>query len=152
MDFIFQFLRYINILTSSIKMSKSFQNLINHLVFQNQEIYITIDQWSETLTYQEFSQFKKDQQKNSLLWKEYQDSGIVIVKPIKKEITVQIFDYDNSRNITRTVQMKVGEEIFLAENVTQEQVKNDPDFDFWKKRYDKEFKKLALEKIKKNEN
>lgn len=128
-------------------MTQNFKKFINHVIINNQKIFVTIEEWAETLTYQEYCKFKNSQQRNNLLIKKYSDEGLIYINPLKEEITKKLYDYDTSTMRSRTVQMKIGEEIFLTGNITIDQITDD-EYKTWEKRYNSEFKMIALGKIK----
>lgn len=118
------------------------------MVYNGQRVSISIDEWAETLTYQEYNQFKQAQTKNNKLKKQYINDGLITVVPITESVEKKFFSFDFHEDVSRTVNIKIGEEIILSPGVTEDQILQDPDYQMWEQRYNKEYKKLLVQKIK----
>lgn len=106
---------------------------------------VTIEEWAQTLTYQEYLKFKESQKKNNLLLENYVKSGQLKIVSITEPVSKEVYDFNTSTFQTRNVQMKIGEEYILLEGL--DEIPTDQDFLVWENRYNKEFKNLAMKKI-----
>lgn len=125
-------------------MSKSIKKLINHIIVHNVRTMVTIEEWAQTLTYQEYSKFKESQKKNNLLLETHVKADLLKIVPVTEPVTKEVYDFNTSTFQTRNVQMKIGEEYILSEEL--DEIPIDQDFLIWENRYNKEFKSLAIKK------
>ena len=126
-------------------MSTSIKKLIKNITVHNTRTMVTIEEWAQTLTYQEYSKFKESQKKNNLLLENYVKSGQLKIVSITEPVSKEVYDFNTSTFQTRNVQMKIGEEYILSEGL--DEIPTDQDFLVWENRYNKEFKNLAMKKI-----
>lgn len=126
-------------------MSTSIKKLIKNITVHNTRTMVTIEEWAQTLTYQEYSKFKESQKKNNLLLENYVKSGQLKIVSITEPVSKEVYDFNTSTFQTRNVQMKIGEEYILSEELNE--IPTDQDFLVWENRYNKEFKNLAMKKI-----
>lgn len=126
-------------------MSTSIKKLIKNITVRNTRTMVTIEEWAQTLTYQEYSKFKESQKKNNLLLENYVKSGQLKIVSITEPVSKEVYDFNTSTFQTRNVQMKIGEEYILSEGL--DEIPTDQDFLVWENRYNKEFKNLAMKKI-----
>lgn len=126
-------------------MSNSIKKYIKNITVHNTRTMVTIEEWAQTLTYQEYLKFKESQKKNNLLLENYVKSGQLKIVSITEPVSKEVYDFNTSTFQTRNVQMKIGEEYILLEGL--DEIPTDQDFLVWENRYNKEFKNLAMKKI-----
>ena len=129
-------------------MNHSIKKIISHTYKHHR---ISIDEWANTLTYHEYNQFKQAQNKNNKLKKQYVENGLITILPIIKSMEKTTFSFDLRINVSRTFDIKIGEEIIFSPGVTIDQVPDDPDYYLWEQRFNKEYKKLLFQKVKYNQ-